>query len=67
MIRTGKWHQLYSMLETKASEGMVTMEESLLELHRQGFITREDAILHANRDDIVGRLPEVQPPRKKRW
>lgn len=67
LIRTGKWHQIYSTIETKGNEGMITMEQTLLDLHAQGFITRENAILHANRDDIVGRLPEAQPARKKRW
>ncbi len=57
LLRTGKWAQLYSIMETKAGEGMITMEQRLLDLHEQGMITREDAILYANRDDIIGRLP----------
>lgn len=66
LLRTGKWAQLYSMMETKGGDGMLTMEQCLLNLHEQGKITREDAILYANRDDIIGRLPEPDFSGKKR-
>lgn len=66
IVRTGKWAQLYSVMETKAGEGMLTMEQSLLDLHAQGLITREDAILYANREDIIGRLPNPDATAAKR-
>lgn len=66
LLRTGKWHQLYSIMETKSSEGMITMEQCLLHLYEEGFISREDAILYANRDEIVGRLPAPDMGKKGR-
>ncbi|WOO40774.1 PilT/PilU family type 4a pilus ATPase [Rubellicoccus peritrichatus] len=66
LLRTGKWHQLYSIMETKSGEGMITMEQCLLDLYEQGYISREDAILYANRDEIVGRLPPPDMGKKKK-
>ncbi|MGF1484540.1 MAG: type IV pilus twitching motility protein PilT [Opitutales bacterium] len=57
LIRTGNWHQIYSLMETRQRDGMNTMEQSLINLHAEGLITREEAILHANDDAIIDRLP----------
>ncbi|MEO0795824.1 MAG: PilT/PilU family type 4a pilus ATPase [Verrucomicrobiota bacterium] len=56
LIRSGKVHQLYSTMETKGSEGMLTMEQALLELYEEGKITKETALSYANRDEIADRL-----------
>lgn len=58
LLRTGKLHQIYSVMETRADDGMITMEQDLVRLCQEGVITREEAILHANRDDIINRLPD---------
>ncbi|GHB99595.1 type IV pilus twitching motility protein PilT [Cerasicoccus arenae] len=56
LIRSGKIHQLYSSMETKGSEGMITMEQALLELYNDGKITAETALAFANREEIADRL-----------
>lgn len=56
LIRSGKVHQVYSTMETKGSEGMLTMEQALLELYHEGKISGENAMAYANRDEIADRL-----------
>jgi twitching motility protein PilT len=43
LIREDKTHQLYSVMETHAREGMVSMDAALLRLFRRGVIEREEA------------------------
>jgi twitching motility protein PilT len=44
LIREGKTHQVYSIMETASKEGMTTMDRSLKELYMEGIISYEDAI-----------------------
>lgn len=46
LIREGKTHQVYGIMETNTKEGMVTMDRCLKELYLDGEITYEDAIPH---------------------
>jgi twitching motility protein PilT len=46
LIRDGKTHQVYSVLETSHKEGMVTMDRSLKALYKSGRVTLEDATSH---------------------
>lgn len=46
LIRDGKTHQVYSVVETSRREGMLTMDRSLKNLYNRGVITREEAIAH---------------------
>jgi len=48
LIREGKTHQIYSAIQTGASQGMCTMEKSLAELYQAGLISEEDALSKAN-------------------
>jgi twitching motility protein PilT len=62
MIREGKVHQLYSVIQTGGQMGMRTMDEALLQLCRKGVITEELALARAqNRDalerDLRGAVP----------
>jgi len=43
LIREGKTHNIYTVLETGSREGMCTMDSSLKQLYFQGIITREEA------------------------
>lgn len=43
LIREGKTHQLYSILQTRTKEGMKTMNKSLIELVEKKTVTRKDA------------------------
>lgn len=44
LIRENQIHQLYSLIQTGKSEGMITMNQSLLELFRKKLITAEEAL-----------------------
>ncbi len=43
LIREGKTHQLYSIMQTRTKEGMKTFNKSLVELIENEFITHKDA------------------------
>jgi len=46
LIREGKTHQAYSIMETNTREGMQTMDKSIKNLYMEGIIAYEDAIAH---------------------
>lgn len=46
MIREDKLHQLESALMSGAADGMCTMDNSLMQLYRDGVITKETALLY---------------------
>jgi twitching motility protein PilT len=46
LIREGKTHQVYSVVETGHKEGMQTMDRSLKGLYNKGLISRDEAIAH---------------------
>ncbi|MCC6741046.1 MAG: type IV pilus twitching motility protein PilT [Planctomycetia bacterium] len=43
LVRDGKTHQIYTVMETHAREGMVTLDASLKELYLTGRITFDEA------------------------
>ena len=47
LIREAKTHQIYSMMETGAEEGMQTMDRDLARLVRSGQVSMEEAQSHA--------------------
>ena len=48
MIRECKSHQIPAAMAAGSAEGMVTMDQAILQLYRQGQITRETALEHAD-------------------
>jgi twitching motility protein PilT len=58
LIRKGDDHQLYNALSTGRAEGMITMEQSLAEMARNGRITRETALAHGFRSEALSRYLE---------
>jgi twitching motility protein PilT len=56
LIREGKTHQIYSVLQTSASSGMQTMDSSLASLVRAGKITRQLAEQRSTTPDELKRL-----------
>ena len=46
LIRDGKTHQVYSVVETSHRDGMVTMDRSIKALYKGGKISQEDALAH---------------------
>ncbi len=57
MIREDKLHQIDSIMQAGAADGMCTMDGSLLKLFREGMITKETALLSCiNYENMVKRL-----------
>lgn len=55
LIRRGDDHQLRASIETGRADGMMTMEQSLVELVRAGRISRETAFAHCYHPEDLGR------------
>ncbi len=53
MIRESKVHQLDNLIATSASAGMISMDQSLLALVREGVITEEEALRRALDGDWI--------------
>jgi twitching motility protein PilT len=43
LIRDGKIHNIYTVMETHAREGMCTMDAAIKQLYLKGLITRDEA------------------------
>ncbi len=57
MIRDSKDHQIPAAIAAGAADGMLAMDNSILELYRAGEITRDTALAHAdNREQMQRRL-----------
>ncbi len=47
LIREGKTYQIYSVIQTSLSEGMITMDRALFELYKKGLATWEEIYTRA--------------------
>ena len=56
LIREGKTHQLYTVMQTGGQQGMQTMNASLAHLVRKGDITKELAMRRSSTPDDLTRL-----------
>ena len=56
LIREGKTHQIYSVMQTGTMHGMVTMDASLADLVRRGLISRELAQRRSSTPEDLNRL-----------
>ena len=56
LIREGKTHQIYSVLQTSSSVGMQTMDSSLATLVRQGKIAQKTAETRSSTPEELKRL-----------
>lgn len=56
LIREGKTHQIYSVMQTGSQFGMQTMDASLADLVRRGIITQELALNRAHDREGLKRL-----------
>ncbi len=56
LIREGKTHQLYTVMQTGTQYGMQTMNSSLADLVRHGHITKELAIRRSSQPEDLERL-----------
>ena len=61
LIREGKIYQLPNVIRTHREIGMITMDESLVELYVAGMITGESVLAFCNDqkevEKMVGRIP----------
>jgi len=56
LIREGKTHQIYSVLQTSSAHGMQTMDASLATLVREGKITQKLAEARSSTPEELRRL-----------
>lgn len=55
MIRESKVHQIDSVIYSSAGEGMLSMDQSLLELCRRGIISERDAVTYSANQDMMSK------------
>ncbi|GAA6270045.1 hypothetical protein F130042H8_31050 [Enterocloster alcoholdehydrogenati] len=55
MIRESKIHQIDGIIATSQEEGMVSMDNSLIRLFRQGTITKETAVTYSSNGELMER------------
>ncbi|GAA6443148.1 hypothetical protein K170097C1_15390 [Hungatella effluvii] len=60
MIRESKTHQIDSVIATGQSEGMVSMDTSLLNLYKKGMITKESAVIYSSNGELMAKKIERQ-------
>jgi twitching motility protein PilT len=58
LIRQGKVEQIYSVMQTGTSKGMVTMEQSLAELVIRGIVSMDIAVTRSSRPEQLQGLLE---------
>jgi twitching motility protein PilT len=56
LIREGKTHQIYSVMQTGSQHGMQTMDANLAQLVRQGIVSTDTALERAGHADELKRL-----------
>ena len=60
MIRENKIHQIDSVIASGKEEGMVMMDNSIVEMVRAGQISRETAVMYAsNKELMLKRLEKI--------
>lgn len=56
LIREGKTHQMYSVIETSSNHGMVTMDRSLADHFKNGMVAYDECLMRAVDKDSFARL-----------
>ena len=56
LVREGKTHQMYSVIETSAQLGMQTMDRSLADIFRQGVCAYEECLMRSVDKENFARL-----------
>ncbi|MFN8220141.1 MAG: ATPase, T2SS/T4P/T4SS family, partial [Fimbriimonadales bacterium] len=56
LIREGKTHQMYSVIETSSQLGMQTMDRSLADLIKNGYCSIEECLMRAVDKETMSRL-----------
>ena len=53
MIRESKIHQIDGVIATSQAEGMISMDNSLIDLYRKGIISRENAVAYSANSELM--------------
>lgn len=53
MIREAKIHQIDTVIHSSMGEGMITMDQSLLNLYQAGSITQREALIYSTNSDAM--------------
>lgn len=53
MIRESKIHQIDGIIATSQEEGMISMDNSLIKLYRDGVISRENALAYSSNSELM--------------
>lgn len=56
LIREGKTHQMYSIIEMSGASGMQTMDKALSDLYRAGIVSFDECLMRAIDKDTFARL-----------
>jgi twitching motility protein PilT len=59
LVREGKTHQIYSVIDIGSQSGMKSLDRDLTNLVIQGLITIESAVAHANNPEVIQRLVQA--------
>lgn len=59
MIRESKAYQLETAIASSSSEGMITMDQSIYRLYKEGRISKETALHHAENIDGMQRMLSI--------
>ena len=55
MIRESKVHQLDTVIQSSAADGMLTMDTSILNLYKQGLITDKNALTYSTNPELMAK------------
>lgn len=55
MIRESKIHQIDTVLQSSAEEGMVTMDNWIMDMYRAGQIDKKNALLYSTNPDLMNK------------
>ncbi len=64
LIRDRRFQQIPSMIEIGAKDGMMTFDESVVDLYTRGLITRDEALLNVRDPSRINSLKPPAPPKK---
>ena len=59
LIREGKIYQIYSLMQTGAKFGMITMDQHLAQLVKAGKVTMEAALERCSNEEDLRRLAQA--------
>ncbi len=62
LIREKKTFQLQSVIQTGRKDGMQSMDDSLMQLVREGRVTPQDAAPHLSSKEMLPALERMAPP-----